>query len=149
MRGCDVEPLGAMRYRCVASPQFRARWFVKGMTRAVVRQAPAVVFARKDRLQSDFLLKHFGVPEDGFPRHYVPASDPYMQAIVLGLGWGMLPELQMRDMRERGMVVDLAPTRPVDVALYWHAWKVQSPRMERLSRTLVTQARQLLKGGRA
>lgn len=148
MRGCLVEPLGAMRYRCMASPAFRARWFGKGMTRAAAQKAPVVVFDRKDRLQADFLLKHYGLTEDAYPRHFVPAADPYMQAIALGLGWGMLPELQMRDLRERGMLVDIAPNRPTDVALYWHGWKVQSPRMERLSRVLVDHARTLLKAGR-
>ena len=149
MRGCSVEPLGAMRYRCMASPEFRARWFARGMSRAAVEKAPVVVFDRKDRLQADFLLKHFGLPEEATPRHYVPASDPYMHAIVHGLGWGMLPELQMADLRERGVLVDIAPNRSTDIALYWHAWKVQSPRMERLSRTLVAEARKLLKRARA
>lgn len=144
MRGCVVERLGAMRYRCVAAPEFRARWFAKGMTRAAVREAPLLVFDRKDRLQADFLLKHYGIPDDAVPRHYVPASDPYMQAIALGLGWGMLPELQMHVLRSQGRLVDIAPTRPTDVHLYWHGWKVQSPRMERLSRTLVQAARQVL-----
>ena len=148
MRGCFVEPLGAMRYHCMASPEFRARWFGKGMTRAAAQKAPVVVFDRKDRLQADFLLKHYGLTEDAYPRHFIPASDPYMQAIVLGLGWGTLPELQMHDLRERGLLVDIAPTRPTDIALYWHGWKVQSPRMERLSRALVAHARKLLKAGR-
>lgn len=145
MRGCAVEPLGAMRYRCMASPDFRARWFGKGMTRTAVQRAPVVVFDRKDRLQADFLLKHYGVTEDAWPRHYVPAAEPYMQAIALGLGWGMLPELQMQDLYKRGALVDIAPQRPTDIALYWHSWKVQSPRMERLSRALVQAARQMLK----
>lgn len=144
MRGCAVEPLGTMRYRCVASPDFRARWFAKGMTRAAVRQAPVIVFDRKDRLQADFLLKHYGMPDDAVPRHFVPASDPYMQAIALGLGWGMLPELQMGALRKQGALVDIAPMRPTDIHLYWHGWKVQSPRMERLSRTLVQAARKVL-----
>lgn len=144
MRGCAVETLGAMRYRCVASPAFRDRWFAKGMTRAAVREAPLLVFDRKDRLQSDFLLKHYGMPDDVIPRHYVPASEPFMQAIALGLGWGMLPELQMKNMRRPSGLVDIAPTRPTDVHLYWHCWKVQSPRMERLSRALVQAARRVL-----
>ena len=145
MRGCVAEPLGAMRYRCMASPDFRELWFDKGMARAAVQRAPVVVFDRKDRLQADFLLKHYGLTEGAWPRHYVPAADPYMQAIALGLGWGMLPELQMRDLQERGLLVDIAPQRPTDVALYWHGWKVQSPRMERLTATLVQAARQMLK----
>jgi LysR family transcriptional regulator (chromosome initiation inhibitor) len=145
MRGCIAEPLGAMRYRCMASPAFKDRWFPKGMTRAALREAPVVVFNRKDRLQADFLLKHYGLPENAWPCHTVPASDPYMQAIVLGLGWGMLPELQMRDLHKRGALVDIAPSKPTDVSLYWHAWKVQSPRMERLSATLIRAARKLLR----
>ena len=148
MRGCNVEPLGEMRYRCMAAPDFRARWFARGMTRASAARAPVVVFDRKDRLQADFLLKHFGLPEDAYPRHYVPAADPYMQAVLHGLGWGMLPELLMTGLHESAVLVELAPNRPTDVALYWHAWKVQSPRMERLSRTLVLQARKMLRAGR-
>lgn len=144
MRGCVAEPLGAMRYRCVAAPAFRERWFARGMTRTAVREAPLLVFDRKDRLQADFLLRHYGIPDDAVPRHLVPASDPYMQAIALGLGWGMLPELQMRALRKEGKLVDLAPQRPTDVTLYWHSWKLQSPRMERLSRALVQTARKML-----
>jgi LysR family transcriptional regulator, chromosome initiation inhibitor len=144
MRGCVAEPLGAMRYRCMASPQFRANWFAKGMTRAAVRQAPVVVFDRKDRLQADFLLKHYGLAGDAYPCHYIPAADPYMKAIALGLGWGMLPELQMRELLTDGDLVDIAPHRPTDIALFWHAWKVQSPRLERLSNTLVREARKIL-----
>jgi LysR family transcriptional regulator, chromosome initiation inhibitor len=145
MRGCIAEPLGAMRYRCMASPAFRAQWFPKGMTRPAARKAPVVVFNRKDNLQADFLVRHFGIPEGAYPRHFIPASEPYMQAIQLGLGWGMLPELQMDGLKESGRLIDLAPARPTDVHLYWHAWKVQSPRMERLSATLIQAARKLLR----
>ncbi|MFC7515366.1 LysR family transcriptional regulator ArgP [Herbaspirillum sp. GCM10030257] len=144
MRGCHAEALGKMRYRCMASPAFRENWFAKGMTRTAVKQAPVVVFNRKDRLQADFLLKHYGVADDACPRHYVPASEAYMQAIVLGLGWGMLPELQMHELYRQGALVDIAPHRTTDVVLYWHTWKVQSPRMERLSRSLIQAARQIL-----
>jgi LysR family transcriptional regulator (chromosome initiation inhibitor) len=145
MRGCTAEPLGVMRYRCMASPAFKERWFPKGMTRTALGKAPVVVFNRKDRLQADFLLQHYGLPENAYPFHTVPASDPYMQAIVLGLGWGMLPELQMRELQKRGTLVDVAPGKPTDVSLYWHAWKVQSPKMERLSGTLIKAARKLLR----
>lgn len=144
MRGCVAEPLGAMRYRAVASPAFHRQWFARGVTRAALRKAPAMVYDRKDKLQSEFLLRHFGLPEGAWPCHYVPASGPYMQAVCYGLGWGMLPELQMGELRTSGALVDLMPGKPLDVALYWHRWKVQSPRLERMSRTLTQAARQLL-----
>lgn len=144
MRGCVAEPLGSMRYRCMASPEFRERWFAKGMTRTALRQAPVVVFNRKDRLQADFLQGHYGLTEGSYPCHYIPAPESFMQAIMLGLGWGMLPEVQMGRLWKSGALVDLAPNRPADVALFWHAWKVQTPRMERLSRVLVQEARAVL-----
>jgi LysR family transcriptional regulator (chromosome initiation inhibitor) len=56
----------------------------------------------------------------------------------------MVPELQMGDALQRGELVDLVPHGPADVALYWHRWKVQSPRLERLSHTLVEGARGML-----
>ncbi|HYD79056.1 MAG TPA: LysR family transcriptional regulator ArgP [Paucimonas sp.] len=144
MRGCVAESLGVMRYRAMATPEFKKRWFARGMTRAAARRAPVMVFDRKDKLQADFLLRHFGLPEGGYPCHYVPASEPYMQAIRCGLGWGMLPELQMRALQDGGALIDLLPAAPLDVGLYWHRWKVQSPRLERMSNILVRSARQLL-----
>lgn len=145
MRGCQAQPLGSMRYRCMAAPAFRDRWFARGMTRAAVQQAPVVEFNRKDKLQADFLQRHYGLMPGGYRNHYVPASEAYMRAIELGLGWGMLPEVQMAALQEQGRLVDVAPHRPTDVRLFWHTWKVQSPRMERLSAALLQAARKVLR----
>jgi LysR family transcriptional regulator, chromosome initiation inhibitor len=145
MRGCVAEPLGVMRYRAMATPEFRKTWFARGMTRTAARRAPVMVYDRKDQLQAEFLLRHFGLPQGSYPCHYVPASEPYMQAIRLGLGWGMLPELQMAELQEGGALIDLLPSKPLDVGLYWHRWKVQSPRLERMSKTLTLAARQIFK----
>lgn len=144
MRGCTVTPLGTMRYRMVAAPAFAARWFADGMTREAARRAPVMVFDRKDTLQSAFLLRHVGLPEGAYPFHYVPASDPYGQAIRLGLGYGLLPQEQCATMLEAGTLVDLAPALFVDVPLYWHAWRIQPPRLERLGAALVRGAQALL-----
>lgn len=144
MRGCTVEPLGAMRYRMVGSPGFAARWFPGGMTREAARRAPVMVFDRKDTLQTVFLLRHFGLPEGAYPFHYVPSSDPYVQAIRLGLGYGLLPLEQCADMLAAGALVDLAPGLSVDVPLYWHAWRIQPPRLERMGAALVRGARAVL-----
>lgn len=144
MRGCSVAPLGVMRYRMVGAPSFAARWFPGGMTREAARHAPVMVFDRKDTLQTAFLLHHFGLPEGAYPFHYVPASDPYVQAIRLGLGYGMLPLEQCARMLEEGSLVDLAPGLSVDVPLYWHAWRIQPPRLERMGAALVQGARRVL-----
>lgn len=144
MRGCMAEPLGAMRYRCMASPDYRQRWFPDGMNRTAARLAPVLTFDRKDRLQADFLLQHFGLTADAYPCHFIPASEAYLQAVCLGLGWGMIPELQMAHLQANGALVELAPEQPADIGLFWHRWKVQSPRLELMSATLVQAARRVL-----
>jgi LysR family transcriptional regulator (chromosome initiation inhibitor) len=144
MRGCTVTPLGIMRYRLVASKDFALRWFPGGFTREAARKAPVVVFDRKDSLQAAFLLQHFGLPEGSYPFHYVPASDPFAQAIRLGLGYGMLPLEQCAAMLQAGQLVDLTPHLHMDVSLHWHAWRIQPPRLERMGTALVKGARAVL-----
>ena len=144
MHGCTATPLGLMRYRMVASADFARRCFPDGLEREAARVAPVVVFDRKDSLQSAFLLEHLGLPEGSYPCHYVPASDPYVQAIRLGFGYGMLPLEQCQHLLDAGELVDLAPRFPVDVALYWHAWRIQPQRVERMGAALVAAAQAVL-----
>lgn len=144
MRGCTVTPLGQMRYRMVAAPAFARRWFPGGIDRDAARRAPVMVFDRKDTLQTAFLLQHFGLPEGAYPFHYVPASDPYVQAIRLGLGYGMLPQEQCAALLDSGELVDLTPHLHVDVPLYWHTWRIQPPRIERMGAALVKAAQAVL-----
>jgi len=144
MRGCSVTALGTMRYRMVAAPAFAARWFPDGIDRDRARRAPVMVFDRKDTLQTAFLLQHFGLPEGSYPFHYVPASDPYVQSIRRGLGYGLLPLEQCAALLEAGLLVDLTPALHVDVPLFWHAWRIQPPRLERMGAALVKAARAVL-----
>ena len=127
MRGCEVHLLGAMRYRLVASPSFAQKWFPDGLQRAAARVASLMVFDRKV-----------------YPSHYMPASEAFAHAVWLRLGYGMVPELQYGTDLEQGALVDLAPDKPTDVRLYWHSWRVQSPKLERLSAQVVAAARSVL-----
>lgn len=144
MRGCIVQPLGVIRYRMVASREFAADRFPNGFEREAARQAPVVVFSRKDRLQADFIQAELGLMPGSYPVHYVPASDPFMDAVKLGLGYGMLPEPQYANAIETGELIDLAPGKYMDVPLFWHAWRVQSPALERLGQAVVSAARSAL-----
>jgi LysR family transcriptional regulator (chromosome initiation inhibitor) len=144
MRGCIVRPLGTMRYRMLASPEFMARWFPDGWRRAPATTAPVLVFSHKDTLQADFILAELGLLPGSYPVHYVPASDPFLQAVRLGLGYGMAPSQQYGDLVDRGELIDVAPGKYTDVPLYWHAWRVQSPALERLGDEVVAAARRAL-----
>jgi DNA-binding transcriptional LysR family regulator len=95
-------------------------------------RAPVMDFDRKDDLQGGFFRELTGA-ELTAPRHYVPSSAEFAQAIRLGLGWGLLPEQQcLADIRS-GALVGLAPADPVDVSLFWQRWKIDSPLLNQLS----------------
>lgn len=144
MRGCTATPLGLMRYRMVAAPAFARRWFPDGLQRDAARRAPVMVFDRKDALQTQFLQQHLGLPDGAYPFHYVPASEAFAEAVRLGLGYGMLPHEQCAALLTSGALVDLAPHLHVDVPLYWHAWRIQPARLDRMGAALVKAAREVL-----
>jgi LysR family transcriptional regulator, chromosome initiation inhibitor len=145
MRGCVVQPLGVMRYNMLGSPAFAQRWFPGGLAREPARRAPMLVFDRKDMLQANFMQRYFGLAPDSYPCHYIPSSPAFVQAVELGLGYGMVPEQQVGERLRQGVLVDLAPGRHSDVALYWHSWRVQSPKLERLSAAVLAAGKAILR----
>jgi LysR family transcriptional regulator (chromosome initiation inhibitor) len=138
--GCTVTPLGGMRYRPMAAPDFAARWFPDGPTPEALRRAPVVVFDRKDDLQHTYLRRRVG--REAAPRpHYVPATADYLAAIVLGFGWGMVLDLQRP---KAPALVDLDPGSSVDVVLHWQQWKLRSTGLDRVREAVLAAGRELL-----
>jgi LysR family transcriptional regulator (chromosome initiation inhibitor) len=135
--GCTSTRLGGMRYRPMATPGFVRRWFPDGPTPDALTRAPVVVFDRKDDLQHRYL--HSRIGEDvAPPAHYVPASDGYVSAVALGLGWGMLPDQQARGVSAQ--VVELDPGAAVDVVLYWQQWRLRSTTLDRVREAVLAAA---------
>ncbi|WP_300652856.1 HTH-type transcriptional regulator ArgP [Hydrogenophaga sp.] len=132
MRGCVAEPLGVMRYRCVASPAVAQRCRTPRGAVSVHKllAQPAVIFNRKDALQDTFLLQHFGLRQPNYPRHFAPAVEAFETAIELGLGWGMVPE---QHLAARPGLQEILPDATVDVVLYWQHWAHESLSAQRLT----------------
>lgn len=147
MRGCVSEPLGVMRYRCVASPALRERLGLKKSqmpTLAQLTREPAIAFNRKDALQDQFLQAVYGIQDINYPRHNIPAVDAYHHALTSGLGWGMQGDGQAPQALKSGELVDLFPGHWVDVPLYWQHWRNESLLAARLTQALQSAANQLL-----
>ncbi|MFD4247083.1 LysR family transcriptional regulator ArgP [Streptomyces sp. NPDC058525] len=156
--GCTVRTLGLSRYLPVASPDFAARHLTGDLERDL-RRAPTIVFDRKDELQDAFVRSlagtrpgtRSGVRADsaavsaGPVRHHVPTSEGFRDAVVAGLGWGMVPEQQARPLVRTGGLVLLAPRRPMDVPLYWQQWKLDSPALSLLARLVADAAGKALR----
>ena len=124
MCSSDLQPLGLMRYRAVASPAFIARALPKGLTAANFSQLPFIVFNRKDDMQAQWVARAFGVREPQLKERYVPSSEAGARAAAMGWGVAVLPELLARPLVETGALTVLRPSVCVDVSLYWHQWKL-------------------------
>jgi LysR family transcriptional regulator (chromosome initiation inhibitor) len=150
MRGCVAEPLGLMRYRCMADPLLIAKWRGPAGRPVAVHQllkSPAVIFNRKDALQDAFLEQHYGLRAASYPRHFVPAVDAFELALELGMGWGMVPDLLLAKRTEgtgRPPLAEVLPGHCVDVALYWQHWAREPLLAQRLTRAVKQAARERL-----
>ncbi|QXT63068.1 LysR family transcriptional regulator ArgP [Tessaracoccus palaemonis] len=138
VQGCTVERLGTMTYRPRAAPTFAGRWFPHGLTAAALGSAPVVVFDEHDTLQHQ-VLERYGA----FARrvHVVPASDGFNEAVRLGLGWGMVPDLQVPGWTEADAVVLGDARDHVDVPLYWQQWALRTPTLDAVASALRRAAR--------
>jgi LysR family transcriptional regulator, chromosome initiation inhibitor len=134
--GCTADPLGRMRYRPRASPAFLTRWFPDGVTADALARAPVVTFDRADQLQDRYLRRRARRPVQP-PRHYVPGSGAFTHAVRLGLGWGMVPDLQAESGIE---LVDLDPGAAIDVPLFWQQWRLRSAVVDRVAAAVRAQA---------
>ncbi len=138
--GCTSSPLGSMRYRCMASPAYAARWFPAGVTTSALATAPVVVFDRKDDLQHRYLRRRSRRPLRP-PMHYVPASADFLHAVRLGLGWGMVPDVQATLHERSGGLLDLDPAGASRIDLHWQQWKLRSPSLDRVAEAISQAAR--------
>lgn len=132
VQGCSVVPLGALRYRAVASPGLVERWMSDGVAGPGFAAMPVVQFDRSDSLQDRYFRERTG-SEITAPQHYIPAPAEFAQAIRLGMGWGLLPEQHCLADIDDGTLVELFPGAPADVALYWQRWKLHSPALDQLT----------------
>lgn len=157
--GCRVHRVGVMRYLPVAATSLVHRhtsaaapdWTGLDWTGLDWATLPGLRYNAKDDLQAQYLLGRGVHP--AVPPSQVPSSHGFRDAVLAGLGWGLLPEGQLVDDaagRPRPGTADLARlglTRlardHVDVTLYWHVWKVPSPRLERLTEAVLQAARTL------
>ncbi|MBV7543559.1 LysR family transcriptional regulator ArgP [Acidovorax sp. sic0104] len=132
VQGCQVLPLGTLRYRALASPAFMQRHFAQGVNAASLAQAPMLVFNRKDALQGRF-VRRITRRAIAPPVHWLPEAHAFVIATHAGLGWGMTPDPMVERDLAAGTLVELTPNRPVDVPLYWQYWRLNVRALHRMT----------------
>lgn len=119
--GARSVSLGAMRYLGLASSTFIDRHFAGGVTADALANAPAIVFGPDDLLQHRYIASLGG--GGSFRHHLCPSSEGFVHMACAGMGWGLMPELQVSAELKSGALKELVPGLYVDVPLYWHSWR--------------------------
>jgi LysR family transcriptional regulator (chromosome initiation inhibitor) len=138
VNGGAVDALGSLPYKVVASPNFLKQYgHIPDLA-----ELPCLIFDENDTLQHQF-LKDFNY---GPPKyiHLCPSSEGFKQAIVAGLGYGLLPELQIGHSIENGELVDLKPGYQINTPLFWHYWHTESPQLKALREHAISIAKEKL-----
>ncbi|MEH3110904.1 MAG: LysR family transcriptional regulator ArgP [Agrobacterium cavarae] len=143
VQGCRVTPLGFLRYHATASPAFIDRYFPKGVAETELAQAPALTFNQKDRLQQQWISQVFGA-SIVHPTHWLPSTQSFVDAALLGMGWGMNPALLVRNYLAEGRLVELVAGTPLDVPLFWQVNRLAADRLKSLTDAVVEVARREL-----
>lgn len=165
VQGCRSVPLGAARYRAMASAAFVGR-HLPGLVVAdedrgpgdrariarALAAAPAVAFTSDDALQHRFVAglgRRGGGPADAAHLlqrvHHVPSSSAYVTVIAAGLGWGMVSEQEAEHLAPSGVLVDLVPGAWLDVPLWWQRWAIRTRALDELSDRVVAVGRAALR----
>jgi LysR family transcriptional regulator (chromosome initiation inhibitor) len=141
--GCQVIALGALRYRATASAGFVARHFSGGVNLQSLAQAPGLTFNQKDQLQHAWIRRAFG-QSIVYPTHWLPSTHSFVDACVLGMGWGLNPEALVRDHLAAGRLVELVPGAAFDVPLFWQVSRLARERLAALTNSIVATAKHAL-----
>nr|WP_295381973.1 LysR family transcriptional regulator ArgP [Pseudoxanthomonas sp.] len=145
LQGCNVHPLGTMRYCAIASPAFAARHFHGGVDAAALAQAPMVVYNRKDELQARF-VRRITRARLAPPTHYLPTSTGFVEAAARGLGWCLAPESLAAPALKAKAIVNIDSSRWIDVPLFWQHAAVRSSTLRQISDALREAAAEVLRG---
>ena len=140
VNGSKTYELGALRYQAICSPSFIERYEITSPHQ--LADLPCLVFDEHDKLQHKFLEQL----NDSVPSytHICPSPEGFKQAMHAGLGYGLLPTLQLGDSIEKGELVNLMPDYHLDSPLYWHCWEAESPPLKALRKHAVSVATKLL-----
>ena len=73
----------------------------------------------------------------------MPAAHEFGEAIRLGMGWGLLPEIEIAADVEHRRLTLLAPSSHLDVPLHWQQWRHGSAALDAVASAIQDAARVL------
>lgn len=123
--------LGEMEYSLVCSKGFYQNHFNNGVDNKYLELAPLVIFDRFDKVQHSYLKKYFKI--NSFSQiNTMPSVLSFKHAILGGLGYGLLPKMDIKKELSKKQLVLLNPNKDFKVPLYLHHWEYQREYIKKL-----------------
>ncbi|MDP2561146.1 LysR family transcriptional regulator ArgP [Psychrobium sp. 1_MG-2023] len=140
--------LGDMRFILVASPEFVARYFPKGIKPSSLKLAPGISYDTVDDMHVKFIEQHFKIEAKDYFCHSVRSSEAFVALAKQGAAYCLVPELQVKAELEQGLLVNLCPDKVLTQSLYWHSWVLVKGINKQISKEIVRYGQMLLCEGR-
>lgn len=138
--GGKVSYLGAMDYILAASPQFILKYFSERNQKKCLREAPAIKFDKNDYLHERYLERFFGIHTDEWHGHLIPSVCGFKKFALLGLGYGLIPRIDILKELHEGSLVQLYPEKVWKIELYWHCWDITSQQYNHFNAEIIKHA---------
>ena len=135
--GCESSFLGTMRYFPVAAPHIAESFHGGHLTWETM---PLVGYGPNDQVLDDAMRERFIDSAVVRARvSQIPSSEGYLEAVRVGLGWGLLPQAQALPLLAAKELV-LLDDSPLDIDLYWQRWRLESEVLGELTRSVIEAA---------
>lgn len=136
MQGCSAKYLCPTVYRMFVAPDKKDIFFPEGFTEPALKSVPVIVYNEKDTLHTQLFQKAFGkIPQ--YKAHFIPSVEKYLDAVVRGMGIGMMPHHQCDNLLRDGILADAAAPHTVEAHLYWHRWNISSKPLDIVTDSLI------------
>lgn len=143
VQGCKTIELGSLQYLACCSPEFAQLHFPDGVSEDSLRRAPCLRFDRRDGLQARWASETHRIELDG-PMHWVPSTFGFLNFGLAGMAWGLHPEILAKPQIAAGLLVELTPSTPLNVKLYWTVTRLHASALQTFTDTVRGTAKERL-----
>ncbi|AKE39012.1 LysR family transcriptional regulator ArgP [Corynebacterium camporealensis] len=138
--GCESTFVGTMLYKAVATPDIAAAFHAGESTWETM---PLIGYGPNDQILDDAIRDRFVDPQSARARvSQIPSSEGYLDAVRVGLGWGLVSQAQAGGLIASGELAVL-DEKPLRIDLYWQRWQLESPMLGQLTEAVLRAAKTL------
>ena len=138
IKGCQSTLLGEFKYVLVSSPEFKQRYFSKGLTPETLKSAPSVAFDQRDNMHITFMQQQYGLNKGDYPLHTVRSSEAFVMLAKTGAACCFVAEFQIESELQSGELIDLLPNVKLTKQLYWQRWALLKGVHQEISEAIIT-----------